>query len=115
MLPRRLTLRGKKAKKKFQRKQNEANRKRKAELTADQPSCSRQRPDGFVEFAEPPSDPEYHDLEPTSYISVIDEDDDDLPYKYRHVRDGLRSVKLEYKSAIIMMQSLLHMSRRQAE
>ena len=38
-----------------------------------------------------------------------------MPYKSRHVRDGLLSVKSEYKTAVIMLQYLLHMYRKQAE
>ena len=45
----------------------------------------------------------------------IDDKEDYLPFKYRHVRSGLRSVRPEIYEVIHTLQSEYHLSHRQAE
>ena len=49
-----------------------------------------------------------------SYRELIDNSNDELPFKFRHVC-GLRSVKPEYYVAINRMKSECHMSEHQAQ
>ena len=49
------------------------------------------------------------------YSEVIDNKDDDLPYKYRHLRDGLRSVKPEVYTVMQILQTKYHLSHAQSE
>lgn len=49
------------------------------------------------------------------YEDVIDDKDDDLPHRYRHVRSGLCSVRSEIYEVIKILQSKYHLSHYQAE
>ena len=49
------------------------------------------------------------------YITVADSKEDELPIKYRHVREGLCSVRAEVYNVIHVLQSKYHLSHRQAE
>ena len=58
-------------------------------------------------------DDEYEPVEVNySYYDVDDDPDDDLPYKYRHVRHGLRGVRPEYYVAMNRMKAEHHNVRR---
>ena len=49
------------------------------------------------------------------FKEVIDHKDDPLPYEFRHIRNGLRSVKLTYYSQVHKLKSKYHMSEKQAQ
>ena len=49
------------------------------------------------------------------FKEVIDHKDDPLPYEFRHIRDGLRSVKPKYYRLIHKFKSRYHMSEKQAQ
>ena len=49
------------------------------------------------------------------FVENLDNAEDDLPYKYRHIREGPRSVKDEVYQVITILQSKFHLSNRQAE
>ena len=49
------------------------------------------------------------------FNSTIDNDDDDMPYEYRHVQNGPQSAREEYYIAMHRMKSELHMSDNQVE
>ena len=48
------------------------------------------------------------------YQAVIDDKDDDLPYKYRHIRHGLCSVRPQVYKVIKILQAKYHLSYEQA-
>lgn len=49
------------------------------------------------------------------FNNVIDSTDDELPFKYRHIRDGPRSVRPEIYFVISKLSSVYHMSEAQIE
>ena len=50
------------------------------------------------------------------YEYIVYSEDDDMPYKYRHIRKyGQRSVKNEYYVLMHKLKSELHMSENQAQ
>ena len=49
------------------------------------------------------------------YSEVMDNPEDDLPYRYRHIRHGIRGVRPEIYTTITKLQSKYHMSKCQAE
>lgn len=53
--------------------------------------------------------------EKLKYKEAIDHKQDDLQYWYRHLRKGLRSVKLEVYTVIQILQIKYHLSYAQAE
>lgn len=50
-----------------------------------------------------------------SYNAVIQSKNDDMPLKYRHVRDGERKVKNEYKLLVHKLKAEYHLSERQCQ
>ena len=50
-----------------------------------------------------------------AFKETVDLVGDDMPYKYRHIRHGLRSVRAEYYIAMNQLKSELHMSEHQAQ
>ena len=50
-----------------------------------------------------------------SFSDVVEHPDDDLPYQYRHIRSGPRSVKPEVYIAKSILQSEYHMSDHQSD
>ena len=61
-------------------------------------------------------DDEYEPVEEKySYYDVEDDPDDDLPYKYRHMRQGLQGRRPEYYVAMNRMKAEHHMSEDQAQ
>ena len=46
---------------------------------------------------------------------LIDDKEDQIPFEYRHIRSGPRSVRLEYYILVHKLKSELHMSERQAQ
>jgi hypothetical protein len=50
-----------------------------------------------------------------SYQPVIEDPQDDMPRDYKHIRNGLRSVRPDIYGVLSKLQSELHMSHRQAE
>lgn len=49
------------------------------------------------------------------WIDILDHPEDDLPYQYRHVRSGLRSVREEIDMVAMELASVCHMSKSQIE
>lgn len=49
------------------------------------------------------------------YENVVDHTQDDIPYKYRHTREGLRSVKPDIYFVMNVLSSQFHMSQHQVE
>ena len=49
------------------------------------------------------------------YADELDHPDDDLPFKYRHIRSGLRKVKPEFWTVKSILQSEYHMSDEQSD
>ena len=49
------------------------------------------------------------------YIEVIDDINYDLPFHYRHIRAGLRSVRPEYYQVMHILKAKYHMSENQAQ
>ena len=63
------------------------------------------------EFVEPPVAKKKYD-----YVDSFEEDDDDdMPHKYRYIRSGLRSVRHEFYTCVHKLKSMYHMSQKQAE
>ena len=63
-------------------------------------------------------DDEYKEEKTPSYAyssSMLDDQDDDMPYKYRHIRTGLRSVRKEYYVLAERLKAELHMSEKQVQ
>ena len=61
------------------------------------------------EFEEPVLKKKY------DYVVAPENTNDDMPYRYRHLRSGLRSVRPEVYSLILKFKSKYHMSQHQAE
>ena len=63
--------------------------------------------------------PDFHELflkKNYDYVKSFEEnDDDDMPFKCRHIHSGLRSVRPEFYTRIHKLKSLYQMSQRQAE
>ena len=63
--------------------------------------------------------PDFHELflkkNYDSVKSFEENDDDDMPFKCRHIHSGLRSVRPEFYTCIHKLKSLYQMSQRQAE
>ncbi len=70
--------------------------------------------DAFDEpFEDNPNDGDF-DVDQIDEKSKYDPNDE-LPVKYRHIREGMRSVKPEYYSTIHTLKSEYHLSERQAQ
>ena len=50
-----------------------------------------------------------------SFVETVSDGKDDMPYKYRRIREGPRSVKTGYYTLICKLKSEYHMSQSQAE
>ena len=97
------------------RKQNRANRSRDESL--DETYVKPLQLDDV--FEDPSSDEDYHGSQPKKtkydFSEVIDDKDDNLPFAYRHIRNGERSVKKEIYIVMSTLSSVYHMSRNQIE
>lgn len=63
------------------------------------------------------TDDDFQD-ENNSYVynsSLIDDENDDMPYRFRHIRNGPRSVRPEYYVLMHTLKPELHMSEAQAQ
>ena len=63
-------------------------------------------------------DPEYEEpalKKKYDYVVAPENTNDDMPYRYRHLRSGLRSVRPDVYSLILKFKSKYHMSQHQAE
>ena len=50
-----------------------------------------------------------------SYYTAVEDKNDDMPSKYRHVRNGMCSVRPEIYTTISHLESVYHLSHRQAQ
>ena len=80
------------------------------ETVADHDATTRKPVDpDFIEPATPPKRAKY------AYTKAVDDPKDPLPPEFRHIRNGLRSVRPEYYVLIEKLISVYHMSYRQAQ
>ena len=49
------------------------------------------------------------------FVNEVDDPEDDLPYKYRHIRTGQQSIRPEYYTVKSILQSEYHMSDHQSD
>lgn len=63
----------------------------------------------------PPEPEEREERENYSFTKVLDDPKDDLPQRFRHIRDGLHGVNPSYYVAMNRMKAELHMSEEQAQ
>ena len=54
-------------------------------------------------------------LQARVYVGIVDDINDDMPYKYRHIRKGKNSVHASYYQVAEILEAQFHMSSRQAE
>ena len=67
-------------------------------------------------------DPTFEEYEPSpvtkkkyQYTKELQNDADDMPLRYRNIRNGLRSVRPEIYMLLVKLKSKYHMSQHQAE
>ena len=69
-----------------------------------------------IETSEDYSDDNYvPESKKYDYVSLHEDPNDDMPFKYRHIREGMRSVRPEVYEAAHTLNAKYHMSRHQIE
>ena len=107
---------------KFENKQRDANKKHKLELEGNimdsnmESIISSELETETIEDEDCTDDDYVPDAKKMyEYIPLHEDENDDMPFKYRHVRHGLRSVRPEIYEAAHTLNAKYHMSRRQIE